>query len=231
MAELEIDSFVSKLKSLWASGVSASLHVETQGGKASVCLKADVGFLPPPVTAPLRRRHRGPAYSRRQARRRENINEERNVTKINDAEEVVNSNVTNTTEVTDEVAVTPADQQNVAELEVCKEQIEKMSTEIAELQREVDDKTETIAVNDMLHEDFKERIKDKYLYDSNDEMSDYHSDEETRHFVRQVFWKKKLKDRGLFRRDPKIMDRFACQTCDFVSKSEPGLKTHVRKKH
>ena len=44
---------------------------------------------------------------------------------------------------------------------------------IADLEKEIELKNETIAVNDMLHNDFKERIKDKYLYSSNDELSDY----------------------------------------------------------
>ena len=46
MAQVEIDSFFSKLKSFWASGFSATLNVETDRGKASVCLKTDISVAP-----------------------------------------------------------------------------------------------------------------------------------------------------------------------------------------
>ena len=35
-----------------------------------------------------------------------------------------------------------------------------------------------VAVNHMLHLDFKERVTEKYCYDSNDEESDYEPDDE-----------------------------------------------------
>ena len=67
MAYNEIDSFVEKFKNLWHSGLRATLNVEAEYGKASVTLKAGLGFIPPPFPAP--RQHRGPAYQRRQHRR------------------------------------------------------------------------------------------------------------------------------------------------------------------
>ena len=84
----------------------------------------------------------------------------------------------------------------------------------------------------MLHDDFKERVKDKYLYSSNDELSDYISDEERRELGRQEFWKNKLKARNNLRRvDSQKCDQSVCKACGYISKSENDLKTHIRKKH
>ena len=105
MAVVEIDSFISKLKSLWALGYSATLHVETEAGKASVCLKADIGYLPPPATFP-QRQHRGPSYQRRQARRRQNA-QVNTVEGCEDAEEAAVAN--HVAVVADEVIDRPAD--------------------------------------------------------------------------------------------------------------------------
>ena len=93
-------------------------------------------------------------------------------------------------------------------------------------------KNETIAVNDMLHDDFKERIKDKYLYSSNDELSDYISDEDKRELGRQQFWKNKLEARKSMRSAArKNCVQPTCEECGFVAKCENGLKIHIRKKH
>ena len=60
----------------------------------------------------------------------------------------------------------------------------QLTAEIAELCKEVESKTDTILVNDMLHEDIKERIKDKCVYDIGDVSSDCESDEEERELAR-----------------------------------------------
>ena len=67
MASAEIDSFVSKFKTLQYAGKKAILTLETKNGEAFVTLKAEVGFLPPPFPP---RVHRPPAYLRRQERRK-----------------------------------------------------------------------------------------------------------------------------------------------------------------
>ena len=74
----------------------------------------------------------------------------------------------------------------------------------------------------MLFLDFKERMKMKYLYDSDDEESDFESDDEKREKNRELFSKKKQEKRNMNNR---------CEKCDFMGKTSAGLKTHVRKKH
>ena len=75
MAHCEVDSFVSKFKHLWHAGVKASLRIEAVNGQASVILSAGLGPIPPPDHPHGHhglppRHHRGPAYHRRQERRR-----------------------------------------------------------------------------------------------------------------------------------------------------------------
>ena len=67
MANVEVDSFITKLKHLWQSGYKASLNIEVCEGKASVTLTADVGYTLPP-SSPVK--SRGLSYQRRQERRR-----------------------------------------------------------------------------------------------------------------------------------------------------------------
>ena len=67
-------SACQKFKNLWHAGLKASLNVDAENGEASVTLKADLGYIPPPFHV-LRphgqppRPQRGPAYQRRQERR------------------------------------------------------------------------------------------------------------------------------------------------------------------
>ena len=75
MAHLEIDSFVLKFRNLCSAGYNATLSVEAENGKASICLKADLGNIPPSFPhphsyGPPSRSHRGPSYHRRQERRK-----------------------------------------------------------------------------------------------------------------------------------------------------------------
>ena len=75
MAHLEIDSFVLKFRNLCSAGYKATLSVEAENGKASICLKADLGNIPPYFPRPHShgpppRAHRGPSYHRRQERRK-----------------------------------------------------------------------------------------------------------------------------------------------------------------
>ena len=81
MACVELDSFLTKFKSLQFAGIEATLTVESKNGEAFVTLKAGLGYLQPPPDGfpPPRgyhghgrhqRVHRGPAYFRRQERRK-----------------------------------------------------------------------------------------------------------------------------------------------------------------
>ena len=72
MAFSEIDSFVEKFKHLWHAGIKASLNVESFDGEACVTLQAGLGNIPPPYQFPSYhpRPPRGPAYERRQEKRK-----------------------------------------------------------------------------------------------------------------------------------------------------------------
>ena len=70
--------------------------------------------------------------------------------------------------------------------------------------------------------DLKERMKLKYLYDSDDEESDFESDAEKREKSRELFRKQKEEQKKV---------RNNCKLCNFTSKTPGGLKTYVRKKH
>ena len=224
MAQMELDSFVIKLKSLWLAGLSAKLNIETEGGKVSVRLEADLGYAPPPSNKAVGQR-RGPSYRRRQERRRA---QDSNIATVDTLETHAVSDAQNTTEVTEQVN-SEVDQSMTDQEDL---ELKELRSKIAELEQEIQLKTNTIAVNDMLFEDFKERVKIKYLYDSNDDESDYEPDEEKRELMRWEFWQKKLEERFNQKGVPnKSLLRPRCKECDFIAKCEQGLKTHTRRKH
>ena len=103
---------------------------------------------------------------------------------------------------------------------------QELRAKIRSLQDEIQEKNEALAVNNMLHEDFKEMVKNKYFYSSDDEISDYEPDEAKRELSRQDFLRRKLEKRSTV-----VQKNMACLKCNFIAKSEPGLKTHVKKKH
>ena len=88
------------------------------------------------------------------------------------------------------------------------EENKQLEMQIKEMVKERDDMYTSIGERDMLYEDLKERMKIKYGFDSNDEESDYESDEEIRETKSKT-----------------------CDICEFVGKTESGLKTHITKKH
>ena len=106
LANVEVDSFITKLKHLWQSGYKASLNIEVCEGKATVTLTADVGYALPP-SSPVKAR--GPSYQRRQERRRNAFrNNEVKPEIINDkvAEQAVVESIDDTmNEVTEQEAV------------------------------------------------------------------------------------------------------------------------------
>ena len=93
---------------------------------------------------------------------------------------------------------------------------------IEELKLEVETLRNDKAVEFILFEDFKECMKLKYLYDSDDEESEYESNDEKRERSRELFRKRKQEERNM---------KNKCEKCDFMGKPSAGLITHVRKKH
>ena len=98
----------------------------------------------------------------------------------------------------------------------------KLKEKIEELKSEVDEINNSRAVETMVHLDFVERAREKYGYDSNDEESEYESDEDTRTNNRLNFRLKKVEE---------LRKKMKCDICDFTTKSEVGLKSHKTKKH
>ena len=88
------------------------------------------------------------------------------------------------------------------------------------MEAECESLTNTIAVNDMLYESFKERMRDKYEYNTEDTESDYEPDDEKRENRRE---ESRLKKR--------LKKARSCKMCDFVGKTDGGLKAHQTKKH
>ena len=103
-----------------------------------------------------------------------------------------------------------------------REEKQNLETENLELKQKVQDLQNDLAVKDMLQMDFKERVQEKYGYDSNDEESDYEPDEEIRLNNRINFRLKKVEE---------LRKRIKCEICDYTTKSETGMKTHKTKKH
>ena len=99
---------------------------------------------------------------------------------------------------------------------------EDLKQTVQELKVDLEAKNNTMAENDMLHLDIMERVRDKYGYCSDDEESEYESDEEKRASNRYIFRLKKAEE---LRKDLK------CDVCQFTTKSEAGLKSHKTKKH
>ena len=97
-----------------------------------------------------------------------------------------------------------------------------LKQKVKELVEELENMYHVKAVDNMMHESFKERMKDKYEYSSNDSESDYESDEELRELNRERFREMKRFKKGV---------KNKCDQCDFAGKTEAGLKGHKTKKH
>ena len=98
----------------------------------------------------------------------------------------------------------------------------RLKDKVKELQDELERARNTLAENDMLQMDFKERVQEKYGYNSNDSESDYESDEEKRINNRIKFRLKKVEE---------LRKMVKCDICDYTTKTEMGLKSHKTKKH
>ena len=166
------------------------------GGQSWVSLHVQLeSFTLPPQQ---HQRANGPARQRRRERRataRANSAREAETT-----EEVVADYEESLVPVTAEEAipVCTTEQVRVADVEKATKQLNnqmndlgmentKLKNNIQQLQKECESLRNTIAVNNMLHEDFKERVRINYYYDSKDEESDYESDEDARDQSRENF--------------------------------------------
>ena len=149
MAQVELDSFVTKLKSLLQLGFSATLHIEAEAGKASVCLKADLGYSIPPSYSQISqksRQRRGPAYSRRQERRRQEFNAQaiNTVERGNDDDAETADNHSASVgitipniEVTEQVTGEATQHHSSSELEDYKAMITELKQTIVDLEKEI----------------------------------------------------------------------------------------------
>lgn len=98
-----------------------------------------------------------------------------------------------------------------------KEKVAKQEQVILELEMKVkdmvkerDDFYTAIGLRDMEYLDLKERMKNKYGFDSNDEESEYESDDNIEEALNKTN---------------------NCEFCEFVGKTKSGLKSHITKKH
>ena len=98
----------------------------------------------------------------------------------------------------------------------------ELKDKVIELKENLESARNTLAVNDMLQMDFKERVQEKYGYDSNDSESDYEPNEEIRINNKIKFRLKKVEE---------LRKIVKCDICDYTTKSEVGLKSHKTKKH
>ena len=222
----ELDNFTRKFKNLWHAGKSARLQLETCDGYSWVSLHVRLGSLNHPQHCP---RKDGPARQRRRERRAAARD---CATRVTDTTEevvvVAEENIDDAT--TEEVPAVSNNDDLIDVAEKAKEltnivkalEMEKdtLETKVRELQEECDCLNNTIQVNDMIHESFKERVRDKYCYDTNDEDSDYEPDHDIRAKNRDHFLMKKIEEQ-----------RRKCNVCHFVGTTVSGLKIHKNKKH
>ena len=106
----------------------------------------------------------------------------------------------------------------LATIEKEKGDLEEINRFLKQKAKDLEEECETVydtkAVDNMLYEDFKERMKEKYEYSSNDTESDYESDEETRERNRE-------KSRENKRLKKSVKNK--CDEFDFTGKTEAGL--------
>ena len=223
MAVTELDSFVNKFKSLLASGHKAKLTLESKNG--NVWANLQVGLRcpqpQPQQGVPGEGNHQGHGKSPSNARQRRKVRRE--AARSDAVTEEVAKVVENTAKA-DASVQEGAENVNLKNVEKEKEDLEGenelLKQKVKDFQKERESFYNTIAVENMLHDTFKERMKDKYLYSSNDSESDYESDEEIRESNREKSREKK-----------RLKKAVKCNQCDFVGKTEAGLKTHKTKKH
>ena len=225
MAVTELDSFVAKFKSLWASGHKAKLIVDS-GNDGNLWVNLQVGLRCP---QPQHRGHHvgaadqvhGKSNARQRRKIRRLATRSDTATKDVAAAGAVEKTANADASVQEDVIEEPLD--NVEkENEDLEEENKSLKQKVKELEEELETVYTTKAVDNMMADSFKERMIDKYGYSSNDTESDYESDEEIRERNREKSRENKRLKKAL---------KNKCDQCDFAGKTEAGLKGHITKKH
>ena len=97
------------------------------------------------------------------------------------------------------------------DIKICDDSIEQLKEKVKNLEEENLELKNKIMVTTMFYDMFKDEMKDRFGYDSDEEA--------------EQNWQEILKKEQLEK------DKLSCDKCVFVSKSEAGLKIHEGKKH
>ena len=207
----EIDNFILKFKNLLLAGKNATLVIHSNNGEAEVSLKVVLDKFPPPHVHHGGQQRDGPSRQRRRERRRVR-REAEEASKVGTGEQPDHDTRLEGVEAF-QVAAVKADQ----EIEDLEHQVEILRNKNIKAAEEADEKDKinlkeeeelrnTIAVQDMIYESLKERMNFKYGSNFDDDES---SNEESESEI--------------------IVNQ--CRVCDFVGKTEGGLKIHEKRKH
>ena len=237
MTHCEVDSFLTKFKQLWHAGIKATLIVKSTEVGATVELTAGLGAVPRPHHVPgyhsqPSRQHRGASYYRRQERRQE----ARHQAEMHAADQVSQTNIAEkAAEGSEDVAfeddlnsgaeiesarikissliaqLNEADQKSNEKVRLCNITIEELNDKIKEASKENQELRNSISAKTTFHELFRDEMKDKFGYDSDEEA--------------ERNWQEHLE------REKLDQNKFSCGQCVFNSKTEAGLKIHENKKH
>ena len=181
MADVEIDNFVRKFKSLRDAGYKASLTFDTDLGEVNISLSCKVGRVvpppspsrniypctpPPQLVASRNSKRRSPSYYRRQARRKAKLDSS-SVIKVNLADGVRAEDDEISDEVDEDTVamhVTETSEQEVAEIEVRTESgqvdIDEESSDVEQERGSSSDEEETEDVMKDLGEELKALIQE-----------------------------------------------------------------------
>ena len=225
MGKHELDKFVVKFKQLWLSGQEVELHVKAHAGQAWVTLNAALGLGGHHPQPPQQQHRNGPARKRRRERRAaerkavaELNTEEVAVVQVNamgilnvaenaieDITNAIHTSSENENQLVAENASTTKDTEIVdLENEIAKLKTinAKFEEKLESTEKEKEDLKQDLVVRVMLHDGLKHDMKERFGYDSEKEAEEY--------------YQKLLKE-----------DELKCEKCNFVGKTEAGLRTHV----
>ena len=194
----EVDNFVRKFKNLLLAGKHANLTIKSQTGKVLVTLTVEEELLD---VVPVKSRN-GPSRQRRRARRAAVQAAGESVVADNAADEPAVEALKKAAEEAAKKVLELEDQAKDYRNIIAKASEEALEKEGAS-DKVVEEFRNTIAVQEMLHDSFKERMMWKYNF--NDEIDTDESENE--------------------------VDTFQCKECSFVGKNENGLKIHESRMH